>query len=83
MLAQDRGLGDEGAERRSELVRDVGDEPAVLRLGGLEPADRVAERLGHPVERLRPGAELVARGHRDAGREVAAFDPLGRAARPP
>ena len=38
VLAQDRRLGDEGSERRPELVRHVRDEPPVLRLGGLEPA---------------------------------------------
>ncbi len=58
-------------------MRDVRDELAVLRLRGLQPPDRVLEGGGHPVEPLRPRAELVARRHRDARREVAELDPLG------
>ena len=56
VLAQDRRLGDERGERRPQLVRDVGDEPPVLGLGGLEPADRVGQGVGHPVEPLGPRA---------------------------
>ena len=80
MLAQDRGLGDERRERRPQLVGHVRDEPPVLGLGGLEPADRVGQGVGHPVEPLGPRAELVVRGDRHPRRQVAAFDPLGGAA---
>ena len=74
VLAQDRRLGDERRQRRPELVRDVGDEPAVLRLGRLEPADRLGECLGHPVEPLGPRPELVVRGDRHARGQVAVLD---------
>ena len=77
MLAQDRRLGDEGRQRRPQLVRDVGDEPAVLRLGRLEPADGLGQRLGHPVEPLRPRPELVVRGDRHARGQVAVLEALG------
>ena len=76
VLAHDRCLGDERRERRPELVRHVGHEPAVLGLGRLEPADRLAEGLGHPVEPLRPGPELVVRGDGHPRGQVAALDPL-------
>ena len=77
VLAQDRRLGDQRRQRRSQLVGDIGDEAPVLGLGRLQPPDRVAERLGHPVEPLGPRPELVVRGDRHARRQVAAFDPLG------
>ena len=76
VLAHDRRLGDERGERGPQLVRDVGHEAPVLGLGGLEPGDRVGQRLGHPVEAVRPRPELVVRGDRHAGRQVAALDPL-------
>ncbi len=60
MVAHDRRLGDERGERSPQLVRHVGDEPAVLVLGRLEAADRVREDPGHPVEPLGPGPEFVA-----------------------
>ena len=56
VVAQDRRLGDERGDRRPQLVGDVGDEPPVLGLGGLEPDDRVLERVGHPVEPIGPRA---------------------------
>ena len=77
MLAQDRRLGDQRRQRCPQLVRDIGDEAPVLGLGRLEPADRLGQRLGHPVEALRPRPELVVRGDRHARRQVAALDPLG------
>ena len=77
MVAEDRRLGDERRDRRPQLVADVGDEPPVLGLGGLEAEDRLLERVDHLVELLGPRAELVVGGHRDAGRQVAARDPLG------
>ena len=58
---------------------DVGDEPPVLVLGRLEPADRVGQGAGHPVEPLGPGPELVARRDGHPRRQVAALDPLGDA----
>ena len=77
MLAQDRRLGDEGRQRRPQLVRDVGDEAPVLGFGRLEPADGLGQRLGHPVEAVRPRPELVVRGDRHARRQVAVLDRLG------
>ena len=76
VLAQDRRLGDERRQRRPQLVGDVGDEAPVAGLGGLEAADRVGQGGGHPVEALGPGPELVVRGDRHPGRQVAALDPL-------
>ena len=54
VLAQDRRLGDQGRQRRSQFVGDIGDEAPVLGLGRLQSPDRVAQGLGHPVESLRP-----------------------------
>ena len=59
VLAEDRCLGDERRDRRPKLVSDVGDEPAVLCLGGLEPADRARLDVGHLIEPSRPLTELV------------------------
>jgi hypothetical protein len=81
VTAEQRRLGDERGDRCPQLVRDVGDEPPVLGLGGLEPDDRVFEGVRHPVEAGRPLAELVRGGDRDARRQVAAGDPLGGQAR--
>ena len=80
MAAQDGCLRDERRDRGPQLVGDVGDEPPVLGLGGLEPEDRVLERVGHPVEAVGPVPELVGRGDRHPSRQVAALDPLGGAA---
>ena len=76
VLAHDRRLGDERGDRRPQLVRHVGHEPAVLVLGRLEPPDRVREDAGHPVEPLGPGPELVARRDGHPRRQVAALDPF-------
>jgi hypothetical protein len=59
VLGQQRGLAHEGGQRRSQLVRHVGGEAPLARLGGRERGDLGLERGGHLVERLRPGAELV------------------------
>ena len=77
MFAQDRRLGDECGQRGPQLVRDVGDESTVLGFGRLEPPDGLGERLGHPVEALRPRPELVVRGDRHARGQVAVLDRLG------
>ena len=77
VVSQDRRFRDEGGQRRPKLMRDIGDEPPVPRLGLLQPADRVLESGGHPVEPLRPHPELVVGGHGHPRREVAALDPFG------
>jgi hypothetical protein len=59
VLRQERGLADESRQRRPQLVRHVGGEAALPRLGGRQRGDLRLERRGHLVERLRPGAELV------------------------
>ena len=76
VVVEDRGLRHERRDGCSQLVRDIGDESAVLRLGGLEAADGLAERLGHPVEPLRPGSELIVRRDRYSRGQVAALDAL-------
>ena len=49
---------------------------SVAGLGSLEAVDRVGQGGRHPVEALGPDAELVVRGDRHAGRQVAPLDPL-------
>ena len=74
-------IGAHRGERRPQLVRRVGDEPAQLALGRLLRAERRLDRPEHGVERVpQPadlGAVVVAL---DAAREVAAGDRRGRPA---
>ena len=65
----------EGEERRSQLVRGVGDELAagVLQLG---------QPLTHSLERIRQLADLVGPLVGNGLREVAAGEPVGRALEP-
>jgi hypothetical protein len=60
VVGQQRGLAHQGGQRRAQLVGDVGGEAPLPRLGGLQLADLRLQRSRHLVERLRPGAELVA-----------------------
>ena len=62
-------------------MRDISHEPSVLVLRGLEAADRLRQRVGHPVEPVCPGPELVVGSDRDPGEQVAALDALGGPAR--
>ena len=73
MLAEQRGLARERRQRRAQLVRHVGREAPLARLGLRERVDLLLERLGHLVKRRRPGAELVVGIHRKPGLE----QPLG------
>ena len=65
-----RRLCHERGERRPQLVRHVGDEPAVLLLRRLEPPDRPLQRVGHPVElrAQRPNSSRRPRGRGRSGR---------------
>ena len=64
-------VGAQRGERRAQLVRGVGHEPALRALGRLE-------RLEHRVERAREPRQLVVAGVLDPAREVArARDVLG------
>ena len=76
-----RRLRDERGERRPQLVRDVGDEPPVLLLGGLEARDRRLERVGHPVELGGPAAR-TRRARRSGTRAERSPAAIRRAARP-
>ena len=53
-------------------MRHLGDEPPVLALGDLQPADRCRQRVGHPVELVGPPPELVGAAARDPRGEVVA-----------
>ena len=63
-------------------MRDVGGEAALARLGSLQLADLRLERGRHLVERLRPGAELVAPFDRQPRLEQAFGQRVGGRARP-
>ena len=81
MVAEDRDLGDEGRDRRPQLVADIGDEPPVLGVRRLEAEDRLLERADHLVELQRPRTELVVGGHgHPRGEVAAAIRPAARAA---
>ena len=82
LLAEERGLRDERGQRRAELVRDVGGEPALPRLGLGERADLRLQRLRHLVEGRRPDAELVAGLDRKPCLEEAFSQRVRRLARP-
>ena len=71
---EELGVGADGGERRAELVRGVGDEPAELALGGLERADRLLDVGEHAVQREAEPADLGAVVLLDALREVAGGD---------
>jgi hypothetical protein len=59
VVFQQRSLGDQGRQGRPKLVRDVGGEPPLARLGLRQRGDLRLQGLGHLVERRRPRAELV------------------------
>ena len=78
---EQRRLAGERRQRRAQLVRDVRGEAPLARLGLREGTDLLLERLGHLVERRRPGAELVVGLDRKPGLEQPLREGVGRLAR--
>ena len=60
MLRKQRSLADETCQRRPQLVRDVRGEAPLAGLRLVQRLDLLLQRRRHLVERLGPGAELVA-----------------------
>ena len=72
-----------GRDRRTELVGDVGDEPALQAAELLQLADLLLEVGGHLVERRRQPREVVLTGDAQALLQVACGQALGHPARHP
>jgi hypothetical protein len=70
-------------QRRAQLVRDVGDEPALHAREVLELADLALQRLGHRVERAAQAGQLVLAPHPASAPRAGRGQPLGRAGRQP
>ncbi len=81
VLAEQRGLARERRQRRAQLVRHVRGEAPFARLRLREGTDLLLERLGHLVERGRPGAELVVGVDRKPGLEEPLREGVGSLAR--
>jgi hypothetical protein len=81
VLREHRGLADKRRQRRAQLVRHVGGEAPFARLRFREGADLLLERLGHLVERGRPGTELIVACDRKPGLEEPFRERVRRCAR--
>ena len=80
---QEVGRHPHGRDRRTQLVRDVGDEPA-LQPGQLaQLGDLLLNGVGHPVERRRQGREVVLAADLHPLLEPAGREPLGGGRRQP
>ena len=70
-FAQHLREADDRVERRSQLVRHVREELALVPAGALELAIDAAKLVVHSIDVLAQAAELVAVGNVDAPGEVA------------
>ena len=82
-LVQHVGRHPHGGQRGAQLVRDVGDEPALHPGQVLELADLALQAGGHPVERRRQPGQVVLAAHPHPLLEPAGGEPLGDPRRHP
>ena len=83
LLREQRRLADERRHRRAQLVRHVRGEAPLARLRLGQGTDLLLERVGHLVERRRPGAELVVGLDGEPGVEQTLGERVRRRARLP
>ena len=69
-------------QRRAQVVRDRGDQEPPLALGGGRAAERVAQAVGHAVQRVADVGDLARAGGERRDVELAAGDPLGVGCQP-